>query len=71
MNKLERLKGLGTDDAAATKTDMIKLAKEFSAIANANGYGVDGCRTVCETSITIGPDGKPVAQVVCRLVCDL
>lgn len=74
MNNLEKIQTAldGTiKGIEGQKEALSKLSDDVHKSMVTNGFAADSCRTVCETTVTIGPDGKPVYSVSCRLVCDL
>lgn len=45
------------------------LSTSVQAAMKLHGILGDGCQTVCEDEIVIGPDGQPHHETVCRTIC--
>jgi hypothetical protein len=70
-DKLESFVKPMTADSSTTGSQMKSLTTDVDAVFKNHGYAAAACRTVCSTTVTIGPDGRPVPSVSCQLVCEM
>ena len=59
-------------DSAKVKERQNQLKALSASVHGAmidHGIASDGCKTICQDEIVIGPDGQPHHQTVCRTIC--